>query len=189
MSLSPITSPAVEPVSLDEVKRHLRVSGTDEDGVIAALIAAATRAVETATDRALIVRRMRLRLDAPPADGIVTFPLSPLQSVEAVRIRDRTGGSVSVPLADLRVDAASDPPRLTTAGTWPSPDTPFGGIEIDFTAGYGPTPAAVPEPLRLAVRMLAARWFERRGDDEPGRGPISGDVAALIAPFRRPRLA
>ncbi len=189
MSLSSIAPPAVEPVSLVEVKAQLRLTATDEDALVTTLIAAAVRAVEAATDTALITRRMRLSLDAWPGDGIVAMPVGPVRSVEAIRVFDANGVAAAVDASPVRIDQSALRPRLLISGPRPSPGLPLGGIEIDHTVGFGASAAAVPDPLRLAVRMLAVRWFERRGDDEPGRGPIAADVAALLAPFRSPRLA
>ena len=189
MRLSPIAPPAVDPVSLVEVKAQLRLVAADEDALVGTLIAAAVRAVEAATDTALIARRVRLSLDALPADGIVTMPVGPVRSVEAIRIFDANGVATAIEASRARIDPSATRPRLPISGPLPTPGLRFGGIEIDHTIGFGTTGAAVPEPLLLAVRMLAVRWFERRGDDEPGRGPIAADVAALLAPYRSPRLA
>jgi uncharacterized phiE125 gp8 family phage protein len=38
------------------------------------------------------------------------------------------------------------------------------GVEVDLTCGYGAAATDDSEPLRHAIRLLAARWFERRGD-------------------------
>ena len=59
--------------------------------------------------------------------------------------------------------------------------------EIDLRAGYGASGQAVPAPLRLAIRMLAARWFENRGD-LLGQQTLPPEVETLLAPFRRSRL-
>ncbi|MBP0574088.1 hypothetical protein J8J27_25650, partial [Mycobacterium tuberculosis] len=64
------------------------------------------------------------------------------------------------------------------------------GIEIDVTAGFGPSGIDVPQPLRLAAMMLATRWFENR--DGGFIDAVPPDVAdtfqALVAPYRVVRL-
>ena len=54
MTVSLIAPPVLEPVSLDEVKAHLRLTGSDDDDYLAAMIAAARIHVESATRRLLI---------------------------------------------------------------------------------------------------------------------------------------
>jgi uncharacterized phiE125 gp8 family phage protein len=180
-----IAGPAVEPVPLAEMRDYLRLDETAEDALVAALVKAARLTVEAAARRILIESRWRLRLDRWPADRVVRLPLSPLVGVDEVRVFPRTGPAVTVDLAAIALDPASDPPRLEIAAHVPPPGWLKRGIEIDVTAGYGPAPETVPEPLRQAVRLLAAHWFERRGDDGPAPLP---DLHALVAPFRVARL-
>jgi uncharacterized phiE125 gp8 family phage protein len=64
------------------------------------------------------------------------------------------------------------------------------GIEIAFTAGFGATAEDVPMPIRLAIKMLVAHWYEMR---EPVLAGEAGNalplgVASLIAPYREVRL-
>jgi uncharacterized phiE125 gp8 family phage protein len=35
-------------------------------------------------------------------------------------------------------------------------------VEVDFVAGYGSAPGAVPPLLRMAVKILTAHWYEHR---------------------------
>ena len=81
---------------------------------------------------------------------------------------------------------AGDPPRLIVDPRAPEPGRAWGGVVIEVRAGFGASPESVPEPLRQAIRLLVARWFENRGDAASSLLPP--DVQALIAPFRRMRL-
>jgi uncharacterized phiE125 gp8 family phage protein len=67
-----------------------------------------------------------------------------------------------------------------------TPGRPFAGIEIDVECGYGDTASDVPEPLRQAIRLLVAHWYENRsivsGAQTAAVLPVT--VAALIAPYR-----
>jgi uncharacterized phiE125 gp8 family phage protein len=51
--------------------------------------------------------------------------------------------------------------------------------------GYGGV-AAVPEPLKQAIRLLVAAAYDDRG--EAGAGSMPPGVEALLAPYRRRRL-
>ena len=93
--------------------------------------------------------------------------------------------------AQYEADLAHEPPRLLPKldTALPQPAVLAGGIAIDFRAGYGAA-ADVPAPLRQAILMLVAHWFETRAPIAFGLGPadIPMTVAALVAPYRRIRL-
>ena len=184
-----VDGPAVEPVAVSEMRAWLRLDHEAEDALLASLIAAARLAVEHAARRVLVETRWRLVLDAWPAERVVALPLSPLIALDAVRVRDAAGALQDLPPGSYRTDPAADPPRVLIEPGAPAPSVAQGGIELVFRAGFGASAAAVPEPLRQAVRLLVARWFEHRGDgvDAP-HGALPDDVLALVSPYRRPRL-
>ena len=182
--MSPIlvAGPAVEPVTLAEAKAHLRLDGNDEDALVGSLVTAARHTLELATRRAFVAQTWRLRLNSWPEPRTIVLPLAPVIAVVAVRVIPASGPAVTLGSALYRTAFEADPPSLIVDATAPS-----GGIEIDASYGFGPTATDVPAPLRLAILRLVARWFERRGDgDDP---VLPADVAALVSPFCRPRVA
>ncbi len=64
MTAALITGPALEPVSLADVKAHLRVDTDDEDALLIAAIVSARVHVEAVTRRVLIEQSWRVYLDA-----------------------------------------------------------------------------------------------------------------------------
>ena len=181
MSLSLLSPPAAEPVTLQEMKDHFRVAENDEDGVIAGLLASAVRAVEARAGLALMTQNWRLTLDAAPAETLI-LPLAPVQTIDAVTV---AGAAVDPSAYEF---APGAPGRLRAAAPWPAPQEKIGDVEIDFTAGYGAA-ADVPTPLRHAVKMLAAHFFENREKAGEARVfAVPDAVDALIAPYREFRL-
>ncbi len=189
MPLIPISGPAVEPVSLGEAKAHLRVDGTDEDLLISSLITAARVHIEQTLMQAMITQSWRLVRDDWPADGPVEIALGPVQQVSEIRVLDADGSSQIIPASDYLVDTASAPVRIVraAAAVWPAPTRAINGIEIDFSAGYGDSPSDVPQPLRQAILLLVAHWFERREPVAVGANVVRvpETVGGLIAPYRR----
>ena len=181
-----IDGPAVEPVTLAEMKAHLRLDDDAEDDLVAGLVKAARLMVEAAARRILVAQRWRMVLDAWPPGGTVLLPLAPLMAVEGVAVFDAAGTAHPVPAQAIETDALSDPPRVAVAGA-PSPGRPRNGIAIDVSVGFGATPDTVPATLRLAVKIIVAHWFTHRGDME-GLQALPADALALIAPFQRARL-
>jgi uncharacterized phiE125 gp8 family phage protein len=187
MSSILLGGPAVEPVSLAEAKAHLRVEHNDDDATIAALLAGARIHVECQTRRALITQVWRLARDAWPASGRIAVLPAPLRALIAARIYKLDGSTQAIDLAAFTADHVSAPAVLTFAsGALPAPGRIAGGIELDIEVGYGDAPADVPEPLRHAIRVLAAHWYENRGLISAAHGVavLPQSVSALIKPYR-----
>jgi uncharacterized phiE125 gp8 family phage protein len=192
MPLLLTAGPSAEPVSLDEAKAHCRVDGIAEDTLIASLILAARMHIERSLGVALIEQGWSLFLDAWPDRPWVDLPLAPVLSLQAVRLYG-PGDSFASFAPDLFIlDAAGRTPRLARRGgePWPQPARHVNGIEIAFTAGYGSDAQDVPMPVRLAIKMLVAHWYEAREAVTPGSASemVPMSVASLIAPYREVRL-
>lgn len=177
MSITIVTPPAIEPLSLAEAKLFLRVDHDAEDDLVASLILAARQGVEAWARRALITRRVvetrdRWRLDAL---GAVRLALAPVAEIHEIRV-----SGVAVSPASYALDAAHDPPRLQFGVTPPEPSQAIAGIEIEYDAGYGEDAEEAPEALRQAVRLTLAAAYEDRG----GAVALPEAARALIGPYR-----
>lgn len=184
MSSILLTPPAIEPVSLAEMKAFLRVEHDDDDDVVTALIAGARIYVEAQTRRALITQSWRLVRGAWPQTGKIAVRPAPLQSLDAVRVHDGQGGPLELDVDGFVADTAG---ALIVFAPWapPQPARTAAGIELDVTVGYGDAAIDMPEPLRQAIRLLVAHWYENRGvvsPDAAGLSPLT--VPALLAPYR-----
>jgi uncharacterized phiE125 gp8 family phage protein len=192
MPLILTSGPAVEPIALAEAKAHLRVDNVAEDTLIASLIVTARLHVEAAAGLALITQSWSWFRDAWPQGPALDLPLRPVQSIAAVRLYDAGGAAATLDPACYFLDGAGTPPRLVrqTALTWPIPGRTANGIEIAFTAGYGPAAADVPAPLRQAILLLVAHWYEHRAPVESGAqpAPLPDMISGLLAPYRAVRL-
>jgi uncharacterized phiE125 gp8 family phage protein len=182
-----LAGPAVEPITLAEAKQFIRVEHDDDDDIIAALIAGSRIHVETQTRRALITQSWRLVRDVWPELGCVPVLPVPLRTLDAARVHKSDGSTLALDIAAFAVDKAAAPARLAFArGALPAPERTVGGIEIDVTCGYGDAPQNVPEPLRQAIRLLVAHWYENRGLVAIGHevAVLPQTAAALIGPYR-----
>jgi uncharacterized phiE125 gp8 family phage protein len=184
-----LTPPAVEPVSLTEAKTYLRIDQSDEDGLLGTLITAARLMIEAASGRMLVDQTWRIVLDRWPDGGEIRLPLSPVSAIVAARVYNANGAAQAVSGSALVLDWQADPPLIRVVATVPAAGRDRSAVEIDVTAGYGATAAAVPALLRQAVLQLAARWFELRGDVVgQDAAVLPSGIMALVAPFRRRRL-
>lgn len=202
MLLELATPPAGEPVTLDEAKAQCRVEIADDDALISSLIVAARRACENEVRRSFVTQTWDLTLDrfpwrvvggvldpwafpsdrawldriALPGSGALYLPRPKLQSVDAITYLDAVGVTQTLDPSAYRVVAGT--PGLVEPAygtTWPAIRPASGAVTIRFTAGYGDA-AAVPEPVKLAIKMLVAHWYENR---EP---VIVGTISAEL-PF------
>jgi uncharacterized phiE125 gp8 family phage protein len=178
-----LVPPASEPLSLAEAKALLRVEHGDDDAAIAALIAAARGQVEALTRRALLVQRWRIVRDAWPADGRITLRSGPLRSVVAARVFDGAGVAHAVDVQRFVVDVAAE---VIASPAWalPAPGRCVAGIELDVELGYGALASDVPAPLRQALRMILAHWYDNRGAVASGATLLPAGAAVLLAPYR-----
>jgi len=137
-----IEGPAVEPVALAEMKAFLRLDDAAEDDLIATLIGTARQAVEASCGRMLISQTWRLYRDGWPDDRVVRVPVSPLISVEGIRVYGAQGIAQVVAPMHYCVDGASDPAEIVVDAAAPEPGRGQ-NIEVDLRAGFGPDPDAV----------------------------------------------
>ena len=191
MALVLIAAPEAEPISLTEAKAHLRVDADDEDALLTSLIAAARMFIERTLGVALITQGWSYFLDFWPRAGCVTLPILPVQAVSAVTVHDGAGGSTTLDAANYAVDILSHPARLVLKGAVPSVVArELNAFEVAFIAGYGDEPDDVPAPIRHALTLLVAHWFERREPVVLGESAqeVPATVAGLLLPYRRVRL-
>ncbi len=163
MSLTLITAPSLEPMTLAEAKLHLRVDGTDEDDLITALIVAARRRAEHLLTRALITQTWELTLDEFPAADI-QLPKPGVLSIVSVKYLDSAGVEQTVDSADYALDAATIPGwvLLASDATWPTTYDGANAVRVRFTCGYGPAASDVPADVVAWCKLQVGALYRNR---------------------------
>ena len=122
MTLVLVTPPAVEPVSLDELKAHLRINAdqNDEDALLQHYLTTARKYAENYTWRAFITQTWRVSFDCFPCK--IEVPRPPLQEVTSIQYVDTAGDTQTLDEDLYQVDADSQPGRIIPAygQSWPS---------------------------------------------------------------------
>jgi len=167
MAVTVITEPAVEPISIDDLKNDLKVDSdlVLDDALILGLGKAARVLAEKVQGRALITQTLELTLDGWPAKGFFELPCPPLQSVTSITYYDEDDNAATVDSGTYFVDTVSEPGRvvLNSGESWPSTTLrAVNAVVVRFVAGYGAEGADVPETVRNAIRLLVAHWYENR---------------------------
>ncbi|MEG6510096.1 head-tail connector protein [Methyloligella sp. 2.7D] len=183
-------APGTEPISVAEAKAHLRIDAETEDTLIGSLITSARLWVERSYGLALITQGWSLYLDKVPESRAVALPLWPLQAVTTVTLHGPDDGTIDV--SAYAADLLSQPARLVFQSVAASSLSlrPLNGLEIAYTAGFGDAADDVPAPIRQALLLLVAHWYERREPVMAGYEPaeVPSMVAGLLAPYRQVRL-
>lgn len=184
MTLSTITGPAEEPLSVELVKAQLRIDDSDEDAVIAMQIASARSVVESYLRARLINQTVRLTLDGFPSR--IELPIWPVQSITTVKYDDTAGDEQTIISTDYQLIESRKPNLVAPAylGTWPIARADFDSVRIEFVVGYGATGNDVPADIRQAMLMLIGDFFENRENTIVGMTPaeMPFGVKALLSP-------
>lgn len=170
MGLRLITPPAEYPVTLTEMKQHLRVDSTDQDSLIQTYIQAAVDYGEQFTGRAFIDQTWELVLDEFPEHEI-QIPKPPLIEIVSVKYDDTTGFETLIASTDYTVDTSNYYGWLVpNDGTslWPTTFDAINAVRIRFRAGYldndSPPEQNVPFEIRAAIMLMTGMFFENRED-------------------------
>lgn len=170
-----LTEPAETPVSVAELRKDRRITGTHHDELLASLILGATTYAEGFTRRVLVKRTFRLTLDDGFPRWSIVVPRVPLVSVESLKHLDGDGVEQTIAVPGYRVLVDREPGIIVPAfGTsWPGTRATEGAVSVEFTAGYA-SAAAVPAEIRRGILMLAGHWFENPED------VVVGTIAAKV---------
>lgn len=167
-----ITPPTVEPVDLDEFKKHIRFTPTSEDTLIDTYIATARQYFAQQTGVEPIDTVREVRMDAFPT-RYIELPRRPLIEVVSVSYTDADDVLQTLAVDTEYLVGGVGQPRpgvisVLSGASWPTPKDAFGSVAIRYRAGYGSHPGDVPEMIRAAIAQLAARMHrDRDGSQNP----------------------
>lgn len=202
-ALQVVTPPAVEPVTVDFARRHMRIDNDGDDDLLGFYLASARASAETYLARALITQTLRWTIaEASPnggwplaslpvtllvfpqwvtpgmlGRGALNLPRLPAQSIVSATLADQAGNDTSLDPSALTANLGTGQLRL--AGV--SGLAPGGSLAIEYVAGYGDAPADVPVPIVNAILLAATALYEHRGDDD---GEMPKAAEALLTPYR-----
>jgi uncharacterized phiE125 gp8 family phage protein len=157
------SAPSVLPVSLSEVKSHLRLSSSDttHDANLTLLIEAAVERLEQDLDRQVITADFRVtRFNWGSDTAEVKLNKKAVCSITTVKYVDVDGNTITLASDKYIFDKGRCSIFPAAGTTWPEvlADDP-NGVVIDFCAGYGPSADCVPRLFKTAIMLGVGKWF------------------------------
>lgn len=148
--------PTTEPITLDQFKNALRVTGCDFDEQLTELLKVCRKQVEYESCRKLITQTVVMYMDEFPCDDEIEIRLAPVQSITHVKYYDESETQQTLPSSDYWANLIETPPEieLKLGSTFPPTQLERpNAVEITMVCGYG-TAAAVPVEAKLAIKEL-----------------------------------
>jgi uncharacterized phiE125 gp8 family phage protein len=173
-----LVTPATElPLTLDEVKAHLRMDGTDEDDYITLLLKSAVQQAQNFTNRQIMPATFQLYLDRLPSS--VPLPRPPFAEITSFKATDDAGQEVVFEETDYTLTETEHTTirGIADSGWYASC---YSDIKITYKAGYA-TADAVPEDIKSALLLMIGSMYENR-EDKTERFPKASE--SMLTPYR-----
>ena len=203
------TDTTVLPVTVNEIKQHLRIDADnfDQDAELSMMLKSAITTLEEYTGRSFITKTYEWHLDKIPyaqedylSEGITTgpdmqmtqnyinLPKSPLVAVSSFTSYNDSDAATVFAATNYYVDTVSIPPKvvLRRSSSFPSGSLRVANaFKIIFTAGYGTAPKDVPEAIKQAINLYVSHLYENRElYIEQKQLPVPMTLATLLQPYK-----
>ena len=177
-------APTGLPLTVDEVKDHLRIDQDDktQDTLLKILIKTATTFAEKYTKKDFITRTYETFRDSFYDN--LELRRSPLQSVTTVEyLKDDVLTTVSADVYFATNSNTYSRLALKVGQVWPTDvNARAQAVKITFKTGFGNTLESVPDELREAMMQHIAAMYENRGDCDDNRvsSSLGGSAQKLL---------
>mgnify|MGYP003650055718 FL=1 len=161
-------------VATSVAKAHLKVDISDDDSLIANLVAAATQAAEDYTNRYFMQATITMKADT--WDDIETLYKSPVDSITHIKYYDTNDSLQTLAASVYLADLYSMPARISLMPDESFPDLSSRkmAVEVKYVVGEGTTTDTISDIVKQAVLLMVGHWYEHRSS------VISGKTAMEI---------
>lgn len=204
------TDPTDTPISVTDLKAHLRLDGlpadTTQDALLGLYIKAAVEHIETSYGIALFQQTWTAKIDWGLSAGIspaysanlpcwmtddeIELPMPPVISVTSIKYFDNDGVEQTMSTSIYQVDTFARPGRILRVynQSWPDIRPDRLAVTIVWVAGYADA-AHVPENIKHAIKLLCGHWYANRENVVVGTvvNEMPDAAAALLAPYKNYR--
>lgn len=196
------TAPSQEPITLQELKEHLKLDDSQDERILRFYIETARRFAEEHMGRSLVSQTLTLFIDAfdeladPLWEGTKTgpylnyyknyidLPRPPVISVTSVSTFNDEDTESTLDSSKYYVDNVREPARivLRQGETFPTALRVANAIKVVYTSGYSSI-YNIPEPIRIGIMQHATHLFEHRGDMYEAQKSLPQSLKTLYAPY------
>jgi uncharacterized phiE125 gp8 family phage protein len=173
---SKVVESAEIPVTLEEVKAHLKVEDDSEDSLLTIYIKAATRLCESYTGLSFTVQTRQIVLDNFPCNTKnIPIPYGPVTEITTFAYVDADDADQVLAVdTEYTTDNSGTVYTLNAVDSWPDGGT---ALVIDYEAGFTVT----PDELKVAVMNCVGDMYEaRQGDGDL----LTWKVRALLDAYK-----
>lgn len=187
-----VTPPTAEPLTLADVRAHLRIDDDDtsQDSTLGILIPAARRYAETYTGRSLMSQTWMAVADGFPGcyrllgapfsayapvnvlrhqqdEMVIKLMRGPVTAVNSIAYIDTNGALQTLDPSTYIFDSSDLVQRIAPAfgSTWPAARMQMASVKITFAAGYA-NASAIPGTFMNWMLVRIATAFEHREAEE-----------------------
>lgn len=151
-------------VSVADAKHHMRVTNTQDDAYIQGLITAVQDYAAAWQGRTWLQATLTQVHDAFPLDGTpIYLRYPPLVSITKIEYVDTAGVTKTLAVSVYRVDANSEPGRVTLeyGQAWPATRLVTNAVTITYVAGYAAA-SNIKQTWKQAVLLGVAHLYNHR---------------------------
>ena len=157
-------APLLEPVSLEEVKQHLRITDTSEDTLIESLISVAREWCETYENR--VYTETLIEAHYNNISHEMVLPINPVISIDKIEYKNSLGIYELVSEGDYEIDSYSFVAYIYFVNpSYAIASNVINPVRVTYKAGYLDDPSSgevLPARVKHSIKLIVAHLFEHR---------------------------
>lgn len=160
-TLTVITGPTTEPITIDEAKSAIRIDHDDDDLLIEGYITSARIFAEAFLSRYLMTQTLERSWDNWPG-SVIDLDIWPLQSIDSVKYLDTASPVAEQTLvvnADYYADIIMIGGRVVGIYSWPATADQPNAVKIRVTAGYA-SASEIPQQIKDGIKAYVAFLYD-----------------------------
>lgn len=191
-----ISGPDDEPVSIAEIREHLRYPDvTPNNAELLEFIKAAREHVENKLERAILTQTWELIADRFPPNAdwhggycpgseYIQLPYPPLQSVTSIIYYDADNATQTLATSEYVVDTVGGIIRLAPDKSWPSVYSRYDAVTVRYVSGWA-TAEAVPTVIKAYIKLYVEAMDSNRGLISDRDMPLTPFAERLLDRYRQ----